>query len=152
MILKTDKHQYFFEVLLKRTSGTRGELTVSDVPQPIIVSTPSEFQGGEDGFWSPEHLFLSALSSCFMSTYLAIAKKKGLAVYGFECSTIGQINLVKSHLEFTLINLFPKIFVEKEKEIPLGNDILLKTYKQCLVSNSIKSKLVHHGEVLLKPR
>lgn len=149
MISKTDKHQYYFEVQLDWQEGKKGLLTAADVKGSIEVATPPQFSGGVPHIWSPEHLFLSSLSSCLMTTYLAIAEKKRLNVCDFSCNAIGQIQLVEGHLEFTTINLFPKIYVEKEADIPVANEVLLKTYKHCIIANSIKPLLVHHGEVLI---
>ena len=87
-----------------------------------------------------------------MTTYLAIAEKRRLVINNFNCSAIGQIQLVEGHLEFTTINLFPKIYIENEADIPIANEVLLKTYKHCIVANSIKPLLVHHGEVLIEKR
>ena len=149
MILKTDKHQYYFEVQLKWQEGRKGMLSANDVKGTIEVATPPEFAGGVPDIWSPEHLFLSSLSSCLMTTYLAIADKRRLVICNFECNAIGQIQLVEGHLEFTTINLFPKIYVAGESDITIANEVLLKTYKHCIVANSVKSLLVHHGEVLV---
>ncbi|WP_462219403.1 OsmC family protein [Ferruginibacter sp.] len=148
-MLKTEKYQYFFEVQLNWQEGRKGILTANDVKDTIKVATPPEFAGGVPDMWSPEHLFLSSLSSCFMTTYLAIAEKRKFSVADLECNAIGQINLVYGHLEFTTVNLFPKIFVEKEEDIAVANDLLTKTYKHCIIANSIKPLLIHHGEVLV---
>ena len=56
---------------------------------------------------------------------------------------------MEGHLEFTTVNLFPQIFVEKEEDIAIGNEVLLKTYKHCIIANSVKAWLIHHGEVLV---
>jgi len=149
MISKTEAHQYYFEVLLNRKEGRIGTLSAKDVKGTIEVATPPEFAGGVPDKWSPEHLFLSSLCGCLMTTFLAIADKKHLTVCDFECSSIGQVRLYEGHLEFTTIDLFPKIYVETEADIPVANEILLKTYKHCIIANSIKPLLVHHGEVLL---
>ena len=84
-----------------------------------------------------------------MTTYLAIAEKKRLTVCNFTCNAIGQIQLVEGHLEFTTVDLFPKVYVENEADIPAANEVLLKTYKHCIIANSVKALLVHHGEVLI---
>ena len=146
---KTEKHQYFFEVQLNWQEGRKGILTANDVKDIIKVATAPEFSGGVPDIWSPEHLFLSSLSSCFMTTYLALAEKRGLQISHFECSAIGQIQLLEGHLEFTTVNLFPKIFVEKEEEVSIANEVLIKAYKHSIVANSIKPHLIHHGEVLV---
>ena len=149
MIAKTDKHQYYFEVQLNWQEGRKGILTATDVKDTIRVATPPEFSGGVPDMWSPEHLFLSALSSCFMTTYLAIAEKSHLVISHYECNVIGQIALVEGHLEFIAINLFPKIYVAVTNDIVKANEVLAKAYKHCIVANSIKPHLVHHGAVLI---
>lgn len=149
MIAKTAKHQYYFEVQLNWQEDHKGILTANDVKDTIRVATPPEFKDGVPDMWSPEHLFLSALSSSFMTTYLAFAGKAGLSISHFECNAIGQVQVMKGHLEFTIINLFPKIFVINENDIPLANDVLMRSYKHSIIANSIKTHLVHHGEVLV---
>lgn len=149
MISKTDKHQYFFEVDLKRTTGRKGILTATDVIGTIEIATAPEFKGGMPDIWTPEHLFLGALSSGYMTTYLAIADKQNMKVKDITCGSIGQINLYEDHLEFTTINLYPKVYIENEKDLVRANKILLSTYMHCIIANSVKPLLINHGEVLL---
>ena len=150
MISKTDKHQYFFEVEIEQTVGRRGLLTAKDVPGSIEVATAPEFKGGIAGVWTSEHLFLGSLSSGFMTTYLAIAEKKALRVSHISCAAIGQINLYEDHLEFTTINLYPKIHIESAADTSVANEILLSAYMHCIVANSVKPLLINHGEVLVE--
>ena len=63
----------------------------------------------------------------------------------FFCVLFHAIN----GLRITILDLFPKIYVETEADIPVANETLLKTYKHCIIANSVKPLLVHHGEVLL---
>jgi organic hydroperoxide reductase OsmC/OhrA len=150
MITKNDKHQYFFEVELARTAGRKGMLTAKDVKGSIEITTAPEFKGGEPDIWTPEHLFLGSLSSGFMTTYLALAAKKELQIAHLTCGAIGQINLYESHLEFTTINLYPKIYIESETDTALANELLLTAYMHCIVANSVKPLLINHGEVLVQ--
>jgi len=150
MISKTDKHQYFFEVSLNRTEGQKGMLTAKDVKGSIEIATAPEFIGGLPDIWTPEHLFLGALCSGYLTTYLAIAEKRNLKVIDISCSSIGQINLYEHHLEFTTINLYPKIYIENDEDIELADEILLSTYMHCIIANSVKSLLINHGEAIVK--
>lgn len=150
MISKTDKHQYYFDVHLNWKEGRKGLLSANDVKGSIEVATPPEFAGGVPDMWSPEHLFLGSLSSCLMTTFLAIAEKKRLTISDFSCHTIGHIKLMDGHLEFTTIDLFPKVIVEKTEDVAVADEVLLKTYKHCIIANSIRSLLVHHGEVVVE--
>ena len=149
MITKTDKHQYFFEVELSLTEGRKGILTAKDVQGLIEIGTAPEFRGGIPDIWTPEHLFLGALSSGYLTTYMAIAEKRNLKVKHITCGSIGQINLYESHLEFTSINLYPKIYIESENDIAAANEILLSAYMHCIIANSVKPLLINHGEVIV---
>lgn len=150
MISKTDKHQYFFEVELKRTMGRKGMLSAKDVKGSIEVATAPEFKGGVPDTWTPEHLFLGSVASGFMTAYLGMAGKRNLKVNELTCAAIGQINLYENHLEFTTINLYPKIVIEDEKQLAVANELLLSSYMHCIVANSIKPLLINHGEVLVE--
>jgi peroxiredoxin-like protein len=144
---KGDK-QFLFEVDLNWLVKQKGVLTIQDVAEKINVATPPLF-GGEEKTWSPEHLFLSSLSSCFMTTFLAFAKNHELVFTGFECNTIGQVELKEGRFQFTRINIFPKIYVENENSKLKAKLVLEKTQKYCLVSNSINAEIIYHSEILV---
>jgi organic hydroperoxide reductase OsmC/OhrA len=150
MINKTDKHQYFFEVNMKHTEGRRGVVTAKDVKAGIDVATAPVFKGGVPDTWTAEHLFLGALTSGYVATYLAIAEKRDLPVKDITCGAIGQINLFEKHLEFTAINLYPKVYIESEEHLALANEILLGAYAHCITANSVKALLINHGEVVIE--
>lgn len=149
MLNKTETHRYLFETSIDRIEGRKGVITAGNVIDHINVATPPEFTGGVSGLWSPEQLFLGALNSCMMATFLAIAEKKKLNIVDFKCYAIGMVQMIEGHLEFTTINIYPKVFVEEEEQRAQANEVLLKTYKHCIVANSVKALIVHHGEVLL---
>jgi len=100
--------------------------------------------------WTPEHLFLGALISGYVTTYLAIAEKRELPVKDITCEAIGQINLFDNHLEFTAINLYPTVCIESDTNLNLANEILLSAYVQCITANSVKALLINHGEVVVQ--
>jgi len=143
---KKDK-QFLFEMKLEWLSADAGILSSDDVKGNISVATPAAF-GGEKGLWSPEDLFLGAISSCFMTTYLSFVKKIGFSIAHFECNTIGQVALVEGKYEFTTINVYPKVYIADDGVREKAITALQKTQKYCLISNSIKSHIIYHGEVL----
>jgi peroxiredoxin-like protein len=142
---KTDK-QFLFEVKLNWKEKNKGILSASDADGTIDVAMPPEF-GGEGKAWSPEHLFLSSISSCFMTTYLAFAKKLQFNISAFECNTIGQIEIVDGKYMFTLIHVYPKISVADETLKEKANAALEKTHKYCLISNSINAAIFYHPQI-----
>ena len=147
---KTDK-QFFFEVQLNWQEATRGILSAKGTSETVHVATPPEF-GGEGKCWAPEHLFLSSISSCFMATYLAFAKKIHFDISNFECNTIGQIEIVDGKYKFTNINLYPKIYIADEALREKANAALEKTHAYCLITNSVNASIFYHSEILIEPR
>jgi len=146
---KTDK-QFLFEVQLNWLADTRGILTASDAAGTLHVATPPEF-GGQGKPWTPEHLFLSSISSCFMTTYLAFAKKFHFEIYHFECDTIGQIEIIDGKYKFTNINLYPKVYIVDEILREKANLAMEKTHKYCLITNSVNATVFYHSEILPAP-
>jgi organic hydroperoxide reductase OsmC/OhrA len=144
---KTDK-QFLFETSLNWLGGNRGIVTASDTGSGIYVSLPTAF-GGEEGNWSPEHLFLASLSSCFMSTCLAFAHKMALPVSHFSCSAIGHVEKVESKYCFTRIDLYPQLLIGDETLREKANEVMEKTHQHCLVANSVRANVFFHSQVAL---
>jgi len=146
---KTTK-QFFFEVQLNWLEGKKGILSAKDATGTIHVATPPEF-GGEGRPWSPEHLFLSAISSCYMTTFLAFAQKLQFEIDGMDCETIGQIEIVDGKYKFTTINSYPRIFIADELLRENANKAIEKTHKYCLISNSVNAVIFYHPQILIHP-
>ena len=108
MSLKSNKPLIFTTDL--HWAGDKIGMVSSPSLKSLSVSTPPEF-GGPEGEWSPEHLFLSSITSCFMSTYLSFVNKMKIENTGFECTATGQVELVDGKYKFTYIHIYPKAFV-----------------------------------------
>lgn len=142
-----NKKQFMFEVELNWLVKKRGVLSANNVNNTLHVATPQEF-GGEGREWSPEHLFLSSISSCFMSTYLFFTKSLNFEITNLECTIIGQVELIDGKYQFTNISLFPKIYVANEELREKANFAMVKAQKYCLVTNSIKTDIIYNPEVV----
>ena len=108
----------------------------------IEVATPPDFPKGIPGIWSPEHLFTAAVSSCFMTTFLAIAENSKMDFKSFTCPSSGKLEQRDGKLQMTEISLIPTLTIAKEEDREKANRILLKTEQVCLITNSIKSKVI----------
>src|SRR5262249_49148995 len=85
--------------------GRRGEVAAEDIRPPIHFSTPPEFKG-DPGYWTPEHLLLAAVASCYVATFYALAESK-LRFLGLELSVEGALGKKNEKLQFTSIVLKP---------------------------------------------
>ena len=82
-----------------------------------------------------------------MSTYLHFAGKMNLKITHLECQAVGQIELVEGKYKFTHIGVFPTIYVDDHTSVELADLAMLKTKKQCLISNSIKADIIYNGKI-----
>ncbi len=148
---KTDKH-FLFEVSIDWLNANNGAITAKDVKEKIHVALPAEFGGDATlELWSPEHLFLSSIASCFMTTYLVFAKKFGFNISSFSCNAIGQIEVVNEKYKFTIIDLYPNVFINSEALKLKATMALEKTHKYCLITNSLDAKVFYHSQIIIKP-
>jgi peroxiredoxin-like protein len=108
----------------------------------IEVATPPEFPKGIPGIWSPEHLFTAAVSSCLMTTFLAIAENSKLEFVNFQCKSKGKLEQMEGKYLMTEIILEPMVTIKEEKERERAERVLQKSEAACLISNSIKSKII----------
>jgi organic hydroperoxide reductase OsmC/OhrA len=115
----------------------------------IEVATPPEFPKGMPGIWSPEHLFTAAVSSCLMTTFLAIADNSKLDFVSFSCSSYGKLEQIDGTYLMSEVILEPIVRIRDEKDREKALRILEKAEKNCLISNSIKSTVVMHPTVTL---
>jgi peroxiredoxin-like protein len=142
--------QHFFDVQLNWLTDTKGQLTAKDAEGTIHVATPPEF-GGSGKPWTPEHLCLGAISSCYMSTYLSIAKKMKFEISHLSCNAIGKLEIVDGKFKFTTVNLYPKIFIGDTWLKEKANLAAEKTQKHCLITNSVSSDVFYHTEMVVVP-
>jgi peroxiredoxin-like protein len=116
----------------------------------IEVATPPEFAKGIPGIWSPEHLFTSAVSSCLMTTFLAIAENFKLEFTDFSCKSTGKLEQVDGKYMMSEIKLEPTVTIVNEQDREKAERVLQKSEAACLISNSVKSKIIMTTNVLVK--
>lgn len=113
-----------------------------DAGSCIEVATPPEFPKGMPGIWSPEHLFTAAVSSCLMTTFLAIAENSKLEFKNFSCKSKGKLEQVDGKFMMSEIILEPTVIITNEKDREKADRVLQKSEAACLISNSVKSKII----------
>jgi peroxiredoxin-like protein len=115
----------------------------------LEVATPPEFPKGIPGVWSPEHLFTASVSSCLMTTFLAIAENSKLDFKDFSCNSHGKMEQVEGKMQMSEIILEPVVTITDEKDRERAERILQKSEAACLISNSVKSKITMHPKIVL---
>lgn len=119
----------------------RGYLRSSADLPAIEVASPPEFNGHEHT-WTPEHLFVASLNSCYMATFIAIAEMSKLDIVSFTSFAVGKLEKVEG-VGFRLneIVLKPKLVIKFEYDSERAQRILEKAEKNCFISNSILTEV-----------
>ena len=77
---------HYYNVGLDWSEGRIGTVSSPELNSTIEVATPPEFPKGVAGIWSPEHFLVAAVSSCLMTTFLAVAENSNLMFEKFSCN------------------------------------------------------------------
>jgi len=115
--------------------GQGGATLAADGRHPIEGGAPPEFDG-RASWWSPEHLLLSSLSLCLMTTFESLARKARLAVLGYSCRAEGTLDKVASGLAFTALALRVEVEVAAE-DAERTPRVLESAKRHCLISNAL---------------
>ncbi len=105
---------------------------------PIVGGNPPEFDGNEE-WWSPEHLLLSALQVCYRGTFNALRARPGIQPSAFRTRAEAKLEKTAAGIVFTEIKLHafatvPAAQVEATKEL------LAKAKKLCILANQLKTE------------
>ena len=83
----------------------------------LSVATPPEFRGGIHGMWSPEHLLVSAVSSCYALTLAGVADRRQIPLYDVAIRGVGHITRrADARFGFVVVELAVEITTEEGYE------------------------------------
>lgn len=141
---------HYYNVDISWKNDRKGEMSSPELLQSVEIATPPQFPKGIEGIWSPEHLFTAAVSSCLMTTFLAIAENSKLEFESFECKSKGKLEQVEGKFLMTEVILEPVVTIKNESDREKAEKVLQKSEANCLISNSVKSKITMIPQIKLK--
>lgn len=134
--------EHFYQVKVNYKENRNGTLSSDVLNKQLTIATPPEFPKGEENIWSPEHYFLAAVNGCLLTTFLAIAENYKLNFIDFESNSVGKLEVIDKKYTISEVELKPVITIAKESDYNLAIKVIEKSEKACLISNSIKSKII----------
>ena len=140
------ENSYRYHAHAHCTLHKRGILEAEDIPRTVNFAAPPEF-GGEPGLWTPEHLLLGAVATCYVATFRAISEKSKLAADHLEVFVDGVIAKDPGGFRFTEIAIRPVITVERQEDIERAQRIAEKSERGCLISRSLSARITAVCEV-----
>lgn len=139
-----DSHDY--PLHLENTGPKTGMLTSDEGLPKLDVASPPEF-GGPAGTWSPEHLFVAAISSCLMTTFRTIAAMSNLDIVDYTDDPVGHLVREESLFRFESVTLRPKVVIADPDKVDKAWRLLEKAERACLISRSVSSEIRLEGTV-----
>ncbi len=137
MIIKPKEYTYHTQ--LDWLSEKKGRLHSIGKPS-MTVACPPEF-GGHPNIWTPEDLFVASIEVCIMTTFLWYIKNKKINLLSYKSQAEGTVSMVDNIFQFSSIIIHLDITVSSSVEKDVIKGILKKVEKQCLITQSIKSRI-----------
>jgi organic hydroperoxide reductase OsmC/OhrA len=138
--MNEETHSY--EVDIKWNTERKGTLSSPVLPVRMEVATPPEFPKGMKDIWTPEHLFVASVNACLMATFLAIAENSKFDFISFDSNAVGIVSKIDGKLVVSQITLKPNVIISTSQKEDQLIRILEMSEKACLISNSIKTKII----------
>ena len=143
--------EYRFTAKAEWTTGRRGRVEGDSLAPGLDFAAPPEFQGVA-GVWSPEHLFLGAVATCFVTTFSAIAEFSKFSFHALTVGVEGILEKAEGGYRFTRVFVDAALTIEREEDRERAQRLLEKAERSCLISRSIQSTIVLRPSIeILQP-
>ena len=129
-----NEHKY--RVAAWWTSGQTGIAKSDSAPNAIHFTAPPQF-GGVEGRWTPEDLLLTALASCFTTTFHAIAGYSKFEYADLAVEAEGTVSKTDTGYGFNEIVIRPTLTIASEENRQRAIGLLHKAKELCLVSRAL---------------
>ena len=141
--MKPLPHQY----TVRLTAGPGGHATVAADGMPDLRAAPPLEFDGPGNAWSPEHLLLAAVETCFLITLRAVARASRVDFTACDVTAEGTVDRVDGVVRFTEIVLRVRLGLAPGADADRARRAMEKAEKACLVSASLATPIRLEGQV-----
>jgi organic hydroperoxide reductase OsmC/OhrA len=128
--------EHTYRVTAWWSSGQTGLAKSESAPNAVHFTAPPQF-GGMEGRWTPEDLLLSAIASCFTTTFQTVAGYSKFDYTDLEVLVEGTVDKTQTGYCFTGIVIRPRLTIPDEQGQARALELLQKTKSLCLVSRAL---------------
>lgn len=105
--------------------------------RPSIEASGAPQFKGDPGKVNPEELFVAALVSCQMLSYLALAARAGIDVLAYEDTGQGTMTIADKRMRITEVRLRPRITIAPGNDEAKARALVESAHQTCFVANSV---------------
>ncbi len=136
---------HLYDVQISGGATGYATLRAEGIPD-LRAAAPQDF-GGPGDAWSPEHLMLAAVESCFLLTLRSVARASKLEFTSLELAGQGTVDRKEGVTRFTEIVLRPRLKVAAGTDMDQARRVLEKSERACLVSASLATPIRLEPEI-----
>ncbi|MDZ7758058.1 OsmC family protein [Rhodohalobacter sp.] len=137
----SEEHSY--EVNIAWKEGRIGTMDSPALDDKLDVATPPEFPGGVDGVWSPEHLFTASVSSCFLTSFTAVAEYSKFEFEDLKINSSGKMSRDENgKFVMSEVTIKATLTISDEAKEKKAYRLLEKAEEICLITRSIKADVI----------
>jgi peroxiredoxin-like protein len=122
-------------------------IVTADGPAELRSAPPLDFDG-PGGAWSPEHLLLAAVETCFLFTLRAVARASRIEFTTCEVTAEGTVDRTDGVIRFTEITLRPRLRLAAGADPDRAVRVMEKAQQACLVSASLATPIRFEAELV----
>ncbi len=130
-----------FEGRISWRAGGEGLAAVNhhmDFPgRPTLELSSAPQYKGDPSRLSPEDLFVGALSSCQMLSYLALAGRAGVTVVAYDDHATGTLAIADKKMRMTEVVLHPRIMLGVGADAAKALALVHAAHEICFIANSV---------------
>lgn len=121
------------------SGGPSGYATVSTAGLPDLRAAPPRAFDGPGDAWSPEHLLLASVQTCFLFTLRAVARNMKVEFTELSVDVSGTVDRSEGVTRFTDIVMRATVTLRGGVDRAVAVRALEKSERACLVSASLST-------------
>jgi organic hydroperoxide reductase OsmC/OhrA len=137
-------HRY--TVRLPGGPSGHASVTADDLPD-LRTAPPLEFDGPGDA-WSPEHLLLAAVETCFLFTLRGVARASRIEFTVCDVTAEGTVGRVDGAMCFMEITLRARLRLAPGADPDRARRAMEKAERSCIVSASLATPIRLEAELV----
>jgi organic hydroperoxide reductase OsmC/OhrA len=143
------RNEHIYRVNASSTIARSGIATAEEIQPSIIFSAPPEFRG-QAGHWTPEHLFVAGVASCYVSTFSGMADVSKFEFLSLNLEAEAILGKDEKGWRFTQVVLRPRLKIAQDTDRERANRLLHKAEEACLVARSLNCLITLEPEVAIE--
>jgi organic hydroperoxide reductase OsmC/OhrA len=116
--------------------------------KPLLQGSADPAFRGEADKHNPEDLFLTAVASCHMLTYLALCARSGICVLDYRDEAHGALRLEPDGGgAFERVVLQPRVTVSEHSDLAKAAALHDEAHARCFIARSCRVPITHQARI-----